>query len=134
MSFLLLKEKWGDKGAEVGDQARDGVGYLEVETVKEYDDDEYKEMSDDEIVLRNREQWEQTDHFNVHYSKPMAQDAKELAAQLKPEDDKFGEAWIMYWQDLKNEFWDGYDEEACTYEVVREERKEREKKGKGKKK
>ena len=126
MTHGELKDKWYTKGAEVGKLAKQGVAVICTDVVTEFDDEDFKE-NNNELAMRNRELWEQTDHFVVHYGGPMMRDAKALIEE-KNEEGKFGELRIEYWQDFKEEFWDGYEQESDIYEALEEERKARKEK------
>ena len=104
-----LEDKWYRKGLEAGQ--RDGWMTVEIDDIS---DQEFPDIN--EVALRHRELWEETDHFNILYGHQMAEDAK----RLEGED---GENWIFTWQELRDKFWDGYEQTSGLYKKIQERRR-----------
>ena len=108
-----LQEKWMDRGREAG--KKDGWMTPCVEEVEGYDKKE-----DVDVVQDDHDNWEETNHFQELYRKPMTNDIDELLGFE-------GEDYIDVIQTLITAFWEGYDETSDIYKKVKKERKIRKK-------
>ncbi len=92
--------KWSDLGEKAGKTE----AWLNLEETLKEDLDRHGQFARDagELVQLGQESWEQTDHFTMLYGQTMLDDARD------PDTDELGEDGIERYQELKDQFWEGY--------------------------
>jgi len=116
-----LMDQWRKKGEEVGKLAAQGKAWMSVvDVVEEFTDSDFQDNDDIELSQMNQAGWEETDHFSHWYGTPMMDDAMDCL-----DTDFMDDKVIELFQDFKNEFWEGYENESGIYDALKAERVKR---------